>query len=165
MVKRYHPKYATVPDLSEQEVKQADIARAIKQYEALQPYCEIPLIVPKLPGQMALLPDEMAVGYSVPTSYGGAQYPIWELMNRRVHLLGGSPHEQMNYYRYISAIAEVISVDGNMAQKMAIQFAKFWQKGKWVEHPEHGRRKADIYLDCWKRSCANIRQKWQEVAR
>jgi uncharacterized protein DUF6610 len=162
IVKKHQPKYATVPDLSEIAVDEADIARAVKQAEQIAAYCETVLIVPKLPGQIAMLPPDVAIGYSVPTSYGGAQYPLWELSGRRVHLLGGSPHEQMLLARYV----DVMSVDGNMAQKIAIQFARYWQAEQWIAHPERGQGKEDVYLDCWQRSCINIRQQWsKEVER
>lgn len=78
IVAEYRPRYATVPDLSEQRVDLVNVSRALEQRDRLAPFCEIPLIVPKLAGQLALLPPEVAIGYSIPTSYGGAQYPLWE---------------------------------------------------------------------------------------
>lgn len=165
VVKKHAPKYATVPDLSETEVSWRDALDKIAMAHILANYCEIPLIIPKLSGQIEMIPPEYAIGYSVPTSYGGAQYPLWELAGRRVHLLGGSPHEQMLAYCYLQAAGAVISADGNMAQKIAIRFAKYWHKGQWVEHPQRGTGQKDLYLDCWRRSCANIQQAWQsEVA-
>jgi len=163
IIKKHQPKYATVPDLSEKEVSEQDIERAVNQARHLSSYCEIALIVPKLPGQIALLPPDLAIGYSVPTSYGGAQYPLWELLGRRIHILGGSPHEQMMMYRYLQAAGTVCSADGNMAMKIATKFAKYWDKGKWIEHPQRGQGKEDLYLDCWQRSCENIRAYWQQL--
>lgn len=61
-VMKHQPKYATVLDLSEKEVSQQDIERALKQYQQLTSYCQIPLIVPKLSGQIALLPQDIALG-------------------------------------------------------------------------------------------------------
>src|SRR5581483_1402700 len=89
LVARHKPKYTTVPDLSEKEINRADIDRAIQQAEQLSAYCEIPLIVPKLSGQLEMIPAFFAIGYSIPSSYGGAQYPLWELAERQIHLLGG----------------------------------------------------------------------------
>jgi len=162
-VMRHWPKYATVLDLSEDEVFEQDIERALTQYRELAVCCEIPLIVPKLPGQIAMLPADIALGYSIPTSYGGARYPLWELEGRRIHLLGGSPHEQMELYKILSTSAHVMSADGNMAQKMATGFAKFWQSGVWVPHPERHTHTPDLYLDCWQRSCTNIQAVWQRL--
>jgi len=162
-VRRHWPKYATVLDLSEEEVSLQDVERALTQYREMAVYCEVPLIVPKLPGQVAMLPNDIAIGYSIPTSYGGARYPLWELEGRRIHLLGGSPHEQMDVYKTLSPCAQVISADGNMAQKMATQFAKFWQNGVWVAHPERHTNTPDLYLECWHRSCLYIRDAWARL--
>lgn len=163
VVARYRPKYATVLDLSETEVSKDDIARALRQYEQLAEHAEIPLIVPKLPGQIAMLPRDVALGYSIPTSYGGAQYTIDELENRRIHLLGGSPHDQMDYFIRLSDFAHVISADGNMAMRIARDFSKFWQNGAWVAHPDKGKTSEHLYLDCWRRSCTNIRAMWSTL--
>lgn len=160
-VKKHRPKYATVPDLSDKVVARQDVERAIDQATQLANYCDIPLIVPKLPGQISLIPEQFAIGYSVPSKYGGAQYPIWELAGRRVHLLGGSPRKQWQTYLHLSAIAEVISADGNYAQKMATRYGEYWQRDKWEEHPQVKTGAKDLYFECWRWSCRNIRQRWQ----
>jgi hypothetical protein len=162
-VKKHRPKYATVPDLSEKAVSRDDVARAIQQAERLAPYCEIPLIVPKLSGQLGMIPTEYAIGYSIPTSYGGAQYPLWELSGRKVHLLGGSPRKQLEIYRYLSCFAEVISADGNYAQLMATRFAEFWNGKKWIEHPKMKTGDKDLYFECWRWSCQHIYQDWKKL--
>ena len=164
IVQRYHPKYATVPDLSEQEVSQDDVARALAQAEQLQPHCEIVLIVPKLSGQIAMLPQDIAIGYSVPSGYGGAQYPSWELSGRRVHLLGGSPRKQMQAYLHLSAMAEVMSADGNYAHGQAIKYAMYWQKHQWRYHPEKGTGGKDLYQECWRWSCHNLMAAWKQIS-
>jgi hypothetical protein len=164
VVVKHRPKYACVPDLSEKQVSWEDIDRAIKQSELLSTYCEIPLIVPKLSGQIDMLPPSIAIGYSVPSRYGGAQYPLWELAGRRVHLLGGSPKKQWQVFLHLSAIAEVISADGNYAQKQATRFAEYWTGKKWLEHPDYQTGKKDLYFECWRWSCQNIRQYWRRLA-
>lgn len=161
-VKLERPKYASVPDLSTEQVSSEDITRAITQAEALAAYCTIPLIVPKLPGQIAHLPEQIALGYSIPTSYGGALYPIWELEGRRVHLLGGSPHKQMELYRYLSAFCTVISADGNMSAKLAQRALKYWERGKWRMWPT--RNEGDYYR-CNQQSLRNIRAAWERLTR
>lgn len=163
IVQRYHPKYATIPDLSEKEVSKQDITRAIDQAKQLAPYCEIVLIVPKLSGQIEMIPQDIAIGYSVPSGYGGAQYPLWELAGRRVHLLGGSPRKQFQTYLHLSAIATVISADGNYAHKMAVSYAMYWQRHKWHYHPLKQSGGKDLYAECWRLSCRNIRAYWQQI--
>ena len=160
-VQKYQPKYATVTDLSDRVVSEDDIVRAITQVERLASYCGTVFIIPKLPGQLTLIPPGYAIGYSVPTHYGGASYPLWELTERRIHLLGGSPHLQMQCYLHLGCVATITSADGNMAQKMAVPFAKYWQAGRWVKHPEYRRGTPDLYLDCWRRSCQNIYEHWR----
>lgn len=162
-VKRLRPKYATVPDLSEIATSEQDVARAVKQAEMLGAYCAIPLIIPKRSDQLALIPAHYAIAYSVPTSYGGASFGIWKLAGRRVHLLGGSPHEQMKLYQAFPD--EVQSTDGNMAQLLAIKRAKYWQGKRWHKHPESGKGISDLYLDCWQRSCGNIHAYWRQIAK
>lgn len=161
-VKALKPWAAVVPDLSDKVVDKADVARAVKQAEQLRKHCYFPFIVPKLPGQIALIPREFPIAYSVPSSYGGALYPWWELEARQVHLLGGSPHMQMRLYRYMSNLAVVVSADGNMTQKLAISHAKYWQAGQWVKHPEAGQQQ-DLYPDCLRRSLRNARVAWREL--
>jgi hypothetical protein len=161
-VEKYRPKYATVPDLSEERVSTDDIERALWQYEQLRQYCEVPLIVPKLTGQIAMLPADVAIGYSIPTSYGGAQYPLWELAGRKVHLLGGSPKRQFQTFLHLNAIAEVVSLDGNYAQKMATRYGEYWEKHKWIKHPGVALKQKDIYFECWQWSCRNILHEWRK---
>ena len=165
VVAKYHPKYATVPDLSEEQISIADIDRALEQAERLVPHCETVLIIPKLTGQITLLPEGVAVGYSVPSSYGGAQYPLWELAGRRVHLLGGSPKKQMQIYLHLNPIAEVMSADGNYAQKMAIRYGEYWYRHKWIDHPGIKAGRKDLYFECWKWSCRNLMVAWKQISR
>lgn len=161
-VMKYQPKYAVVPDCSDQSVSPSDIERVMKQYEQLSPYCQIPLVVPKLPGQIALLPTSIAIGYSVKSTYGGAKYDLWELHGRRVHLLGGSPRDQMEVFRQLAGRANVLSADGNMAMGAARNFAQYWDGG-WVDHPEKGSTDNSLYLECWRESCKNIRREWETL--
>lgn len=164
MVRRFRPRYAIVPDLSACEVSRADILRALRQAEALAPHCGVTLFVPKLPGQIRLLPAGAAIGYSVPTRYGGAQYDLRELEGRRVHLLGGSPHRQMTLYRYIACFAEVGSLDGNMFQRMS-GLGKFWRGGRWMAHPRRGRGDIETSYESLAWSLVTIRQAWLTLFR
>lgn len=150
------PRYAIVPDLSETAVDLADIRRALAQADELAEHCEVPLIVPKLAGQLAHIPPRYAIAYSIPSSYGGAQFGPWKLAGRRIHLLGGSPSTQRRFYRAVRDVAEVMSVDGNMAQKCAGKLNYWSRSNVWRQLP-----RGTAYLDCWRRSLANIRLMWQ----
>ena len=163
IVSRLKPRYATVTDLSVKEVSREDVSRALRQAEQLAPYCEVVFVVPKLPGQTAMLPEWVGVGYSVPSKYGGAQYPVWEIAGRRVHLLGGRPALQMESYRYLSGITQVVSADSNYAHKIAVEFCKYWSGRAWVKHPLFGTEEKDLYFDCWHRSCVTIAQQWMKL--
>jgi len=110
-----------------------------------------------------MLPADVAIGSSMPTSYGGAQYELWELQGRRVHLLGGSPHEQMETYKSLAGRAEVMSVDGNMAMMVARNFSEYWDAGQRIDHPEKGTKGISLYLECWRWSCENIRREWERL--
>lgn len=163
VVARYHPKYATVPDLSEETTSIADVERALRQAERLQPYCEVVLLVPKLSEQLTHIPQEMAIGYSIPSSYGGAKYLPWELAGRHIHLLGGSPRKQMDAYLHLSAIATVMSADGNYAQKQAVNYAMYWYRHTWQYHPHKKSNAKNLYQECWQWSCRNLFQAWERI--
>jgi hypothetical protein len=157
-VAKERPKYATVTDLSDQSLDPYDIERAVTQAERLKDYCQFPLIIPKLAGQLDLIPKEWAIGYSVPTTYGGASFLLWEIIGRKVHLLGGSPHRQIELGFFFNVAGQMLSADGNMAQKMAVGFLKYWDNAVWVRWPTSNR---DEYYECFRLSCRNIREAWQ----
>lgn len=159
VVKQLRPKYAIVPDLSETYVGRDDIKRCLKQYEMLLYHAETVFVVPKLSGQLSYIPAYIPVAYSVPTSYGGARYHLRELEGRDVHLLGGSPHTQVQCYLHLLSIARVVSADGNMHQKMS-GFAKYWHGNRWIRHERTGE---GVTLECIERSLYNIYQHWQEI--
>src|SRR5258707_37518 len=123
-----------------------------------------PVIVPNLSGQIDMLRRSIAVGCSVPSRYGGASYPLWELAGRRVDLLGGSPKKQFQVYLHLAGIAEVMSADGNYAQNQAVRYAEYWTGKKWIEHEDVKQGRENLYLECFRRSCRNIRAYWQQIA-
>jgi hypothetical protein len=163
MCKEHLPKIAIVPDLSDTYVDTKDIARALHQAERLAAYCEHVMLVPKLSKQIAHIPHDFLIGYSLPTTNGGAKYGVWKLSGRRVHLLGGNPHLQMKLAQAMQGYAEVVSVDGNMAQKMAFQFSKYWHAGQWMEHPLKHTGYPDLPYECIRMSLHNIRTAWEHT--
>ncbi len=156
-VAREQPRYAVVPDLSETVVSEDDVMRALMQADELANYCETPLVVPKLAAQLPLIPARYAIAYSVPSTYGGAQFGPWLLNGRRVHLLGGSPSTQRRIYRYLRGVADVMSVDGNMAQKVLGKLNYWSRSNVWRKAP-----RGSDYMDCWRQSLANIAAMWRE---
>ena len=137
--------------------------------EAAQHVGEAVLLVPKVPGGVPLLPRRIGgkpvwLAYSIPTSHGGSPLGLWELAGWPVHLLGGSPQRQREVWSYLRGIADVRSLDGNMAKKMATGRCLYWTRRRvkgspWVPLDGHD---GDGPLECVRRSCANIAAWWQE---
>jgi len=131
------------------------------------------LIIPKVIGGVGMIPESIGgkpvvLAYSVPTKYAGTSVPIWEFGNRPVHLLGGSPHRQMEIYRYLP---NVISADGNYAQRMAM-VCGFWVPGTslgarnrwWPTLREAGCEcEHDAPYEAFRKSCENIMTAWSAL--
>jgi hypothetical protein len=161
----HRPAMATVLDL-----ERADQLSAVLEWaaEAAQ-YVQTVIIIPKVCGLIDDIPEtingaSVVLGYSVPTTHGGTDVPLWEFGRRPVHLLGGSPHRQMMLTRYLN----VVSADGNMAAKLANR-GQFWRyqkgvKGHWVNLREIGRGdKHDAPYTAFDLSMANIMQTWKGI--
>lgn len=136
--------------------------------EAAQ-YVRQVVIIPKVPGMLGEIPGQIGgadvvLGYSAPTSYGASPVPLWEFGRRLVHVLGGSPHRQMELAGYLN----VVSVDGGMSQMQAFK-GRFWspvkrRKGRWVQLSEDGDdRKDGAALECFRRTMANVRAAWEHM--
>lgn len=133
---------------------------------------EAVIVVPKVPGGVPDLPQqiggkEVRIGYSIPTSHGGSPLGLWEFAGRPVHLLGGSPHRQMEVYSYLRGIADVRSLDGNMAKKMATSRCLYWtarrtRHGHW--QPLAG-FDGDGTLEALRRTLTNVREAWTGLTR
>ncbi len=165
-LERHRPGLATVLDWERPEQLPEVLSWA---EEAARHAAEAVLVIPKVPGMVGEIPREIGgkpvwLAYSVPTAYGGSPVPLWELAGWPIHLLGGSPQAQRDCYRYLRGIAEVRSVDGNMAKKMATSRCCYWTR----ETTEHGHwqplnRAVEIGGpdECVRRSLANIREAWE----
>lgn len=169
---RHRPHMATVLDW-EQEEQLAEILDWAE--EAAQYVQENILIVPKVPGTIGRLPRRIGgrgvvLGYSVPTTYGGTELLLGEFAGWPVHLLGGSPQAQMHTWYHLTPIADVVSVDGNMAQKLANARCQFWVPGNatwarnryWPQLGEAGDGDwgQDAPYEAFRRSCVNIMAAW-----
>lgn len=174
---RHRPVMASVLDLEREE----QLDDVLDWAEEAAQYIEHVMLIPKAPGIINKLPRHIngagvILGYSVPTQYGGTDVPIWEFAGWPIHLLGGSPHKQMELWRYFTVIAQVVSVDGNYINKMATRYCQFWTPGDaqyannrwWPMLKEadgklwgDGSKKTDAPYEAFRRSCENIMKAWK----
>lgn len=170
---RERPFMASVLDWECQE----QLPEVLMWAEEAAEFTETVIIIPKVQGGVSLLPRSIAgkpvrLGYSVPTKYGGTELPVWEFAGWSVHLLGGSPGQQMHLTKYL----DVQSCDGNMMHKLAVGRCMFWSSGKrpfanrWTSLAEADGRKwgdgsqsADAPYEAFRRSCQNITKAWREL--
>jgi hypothetical protein len=140
--------------------------------DAAQYVSEGVIIIPKVINEVHRIPKSVGgkriiLGYSVPTKFGATNVPCWEFAGWPVHLLGGSPHRQMREWMYMSCMADVVSVDGNMTQKMAINRCQYWCTPKYKG--DHWRKltmeecSADAMYEAFRRSCENVSREWIRI--
>lgn len=75
-------------------------------------------VCPKFIGAVQYIPKDCIIGISIPSTMAGFLPPIEELVGKKVHLLGGSPHNQIKYIREGTNFT-VVSTDINMHSKAA----------------------------------------------
>lgn len=174
---KHRPRLATVTDW----VAWKQLPEVLEWAEEAAPHIETVIIIPKVIGGIAHLPHiiggkPVRLGYSVPTAHGGTEVPAWEFGGWPVHLLGGSPYSQMALAHYLN----VVSSDGNMAQKMATGSTKsgiisVWQpklrkykKGQFAPLNEYRAREfglgpveEDAPYVAFEYSCHNIMAAWK----
>jgi hypothetical protein len=167
----HRPRIASVMDWT----AEIELSEVLAWAEDAAAFVEVVLIIPKVHGGIARLPRrigsaEVRLGYSVPTRHGGTEVFVGEFAGWPVHLLGGSPGQQMRLSRYM----DVRSVDGNMANRMANLHCAFWRPGKrpyanaWPSLKQarggelwgDGTDQAGATYEAFRRSCANIMAAW-----
>jgi len=155
---KHRPFIASVMDWERPD----QLSNILEWAEDAAQYVEVVMIIPKVIGGIAQLPrivggKPVRLGHSVPTKFGGTAVPYSEFYGWPVHLLGGSPHRQ----RRLSAFMNVVSLDGNYAQMMAVRYNKFWCRSRWHELSDHGGNVAvDAPYEAFRRSCHNIVAMW-----
>ena len=172
-VEQHRPYIATVLDLE----KEGQLSEVLDWVEEITQYVEQVIVIPKVCNIIPRIPHtingkRVVLGYSVPTSHGATFVPIWEFAGWPIHLLGGSPQQQMWMWRYLSAIGQVVSTDGNMALKLATRRCQFWSNREvphahnkyWPMLKEIGiENLSDAPYEAFRRSCVNIRKAWDEL--
>lgn len=175
-LREHEPVMATVLDWERPD----QLVEVLDWAEEAAQYVKRVLIVPKVIGGIPRIPDRVGgkpvvLAYSVPTRYAGSEVPLWEFAGRPVHLLGGSPHRQMEIWHYLTPIASVVSVDGNMANKMATRWTGVWVPGtsrgasnRWwptLQELTGGWWGDDATYEAFRRSCENIMATWERLVR
>lgn len=136
--KAERPALTAVPDI----LRKSDLAGVLAMAEEVAPFTNAVLIIPKtmciwkIPKTIGGTP--VVLGYSVPTRYGGTYVPVKHFGGRPVHLLGGTPIGQLALAKQFP---NLVSADGNMAQKMAhwgVAFnARLHGVKDWEAHDGH----------------------------
>lgn len=166
---QHRPYMASVLDLERPD----QLDEVLEWSEDAAQWVDVVMIIPKFFGAIELLPRVIAgktvrLGYSVPTKFGGTEVPVWEFAGWPVHLLGGQPQRQMELCHYLN----VVSVDGNYAHKMAIEYGQFWAPGNaryavnryWPKLSEAGDNvRDDMPYIAFERSCQNIMTAWRKL--
>jgi len=172
-IKKHQPQMATVLDL---EMK-GQLKEVLSWAEEAAQFCTMVVVIPKVKGTIKHIPKRIngkyiVLGFSVPTKYGSTPVPKDEFAGRRVHLLGGSPHHQMRVWDIMRNYCEVVSVDGNYAQRMAVRHNRFWVDGtawgasnRWfprLDETDGLKWDNDAPYEAFRRSCENIRIAWEQ---
>lgn len=169
----HRPTMATVLDWEREE----QLPEVLSWAEEAAEFVGSVVVVPKVVNGIDRLPQTIGgkpiiLGYSVPTRFGATPCVWWEFAGRQVHLLGGSPHRQIQEWDYLRRVADVVSADGNMSNKMAVRHNRFWVPrslsvgNQWPTLREsNGGEKwgEDAPYEAFRRSCENIVSAWREI--
>lgn len=162
---QHRPHMASVLDLERKE----QLSEVLSWAEEAAQYCDSVMLIPKAHGIIQRLPRSIGgasitLGYSVPTKHGGTTVWPGEFEGWPIHLLGGSPQAQM---RHAGRFKNVVSVDGNMSNKMATQFCAYWTAGTSTDPKDRYWQKIiraefpnDAPIEAFRRSCVNIAAAW-----
>lgn len=129
--------------------------------EAAQHVTEAVIIIPKVRGGIATLPRAIGgravyLGYSVPTSHGATTIGLREFAGWPLHILGGSPRQQMQAAQLHRG--EVVQADGNMVNRAAGR-GTYWYFGRWKNDGAHVTPTSFALL----RSLIHIRREWDQL--
>lgn len=121
------------------------LPRVLAQIDSLHALGVIPLVCPKFHGALADIPQNCRIAISVPAqSYAGFLPHDHEVIDREIHLLGGSPAQQLYIMRYRYPRSRVMSIDGSkLAAKAGLGQIWHAQQARWVQLPS---RRASNYI-------------------
>lgn len=131
--------------------------------ETIAPHVERVMLIPKVVGGVHLLPQEIGgksvvLGYSIPTTHGGTKCGFREFDGRRLHLLGGSPRQQLLAARLLAEKAPsavLLSADGNMPHQAAGR-GTYWNGRVWKNDGAH----KTTTIEALRRSLETIPAMW-----
>lgn len=134
LLRTYKPRLATVLDWTFEE----QLPEVLGWAEEAAAYVDSVIIVPKVHGGVSRLPHhiggkQVRLGYSVPTRYGATDLFLSEFIGWPVHLLGGSPKNQLKLGRYLN----VHSLDGNYIH-IKVKHGQFFDGQRWIQLREAG---------------------------
>jgi hypothetical protein len=154
-VRQHRPHLAVAPDVLSLDA----LPRTLAYAERLAEYAQRVIVVPKCPGVVAQLPEWIVIGYSVPTRYGAADpLLLYELGDRPVHLLGGSPMAQQSLAHYVN----VYSADGNATQRAA-EFGTWFDGRSWKGGKDGMAPGPDLPYRAFARSCQEVVAAWRRL--
>jgi len=146
VVRNERPKYAVAPDV-EAEWTLRDVLSVARE---LDRFAENVIIVPKdcRPGE---IPEKYVIGYPNQPNFGsnGAWMRNSYPSDHPVHVLGGSPDDQLDLADYLT----VRSVDGANVTRYA-EFGRVWTPGPQLERPDLS------YYERIRESLGNIHAMW-----
>ncbi|UBF23051.1 hypothetical protein HCTV-16_gp68 [Haloarcula virus HCTV-16] len=134
--KKYEPEFVVGGDYTKHDPGHPDsnISTINERADILSQYAENVQVVPHGSNQVEHVPDDMVVGYSVPTTYGAAEGELIDYYGRDIHLLGGAPAKQMDMIRQFGE--DIVSIDGNAINKMANVANRYWSGHDWAYENE-----------------------------
>ena len=134
MLRTHKPRLATVLDWEREE----QLSEVLGWAEDAAAFADCVILIPKVHGGVARLPRAIGgkpvrLGYSVPTKYAGTDLFLSEFIGWPVHLLGGSPKNQMKLARYL----DVKSTDGNYIHHKIVH-GQFFDGVRWLQLKDAG---------------------------
>lgn len=126
----------------------AEFDARLRQYETLEKFCDRVV----MPVHVAPPVDGLELAW--PVGVWTRDYvAVWEVQDEVTHLLGGSPHAQLEFARYFPNLR---TVDGNQVFWCAVRFGKYWDDGRWVK-PERPLPNEEIF----RISIRNVTAAWR----